>query len=77
MMAIVCKTYESVKALELYDAESKIIRTSGIHGAGASNGRPLDGRFLVICLENLRYDSHSHDLFCVLSFANLHSQLAA
>ncbi|CAM8979664.1 unnamed protein product [Rhodiola kirilowii] len=54
MMAIVCKTYESVRALETYDSENNIIRTSGLHGLGASMGRPLDGRFLVICLENLR-----------------------
>lgn len=56
MMAIVCKTLESVRALETYDTESNIIRSSGLHGLGASMGRPLDGRFLVICLENLRYD---------------------
>ncbi|KAL9660140.1 hypothetical protein QQ045_024951 [Rhodiola kirilowii] len=54
MMAIVCKTYEGVRALETYDTESNIIKSSGLHGLGASNGIPLDGRFLVICLENLR-----------------------
>uniref|UniRef100_A0A7N1A681 Uncharacterized protein n=1 Tax=Kalanchoe fedtschenkoi TaxID=63787 RepID=A0A7N1A681_KALFE len=54
MMAIVCKTYESARALETYDTESNIIKSSGLHGLGASMGRPLDGRFLVICLENLR-----------------------
>ncbi|KAF5442729.1 hypothetical protein F2P56_035355 [Juglans regia] len=53
MLAIVCKTYEGVKALETYDKEGCINTSSGLHGLGASIGRTLDGRFLVICLDNL------------------------
>ncbi|XP_062148579.1 protein DEFECTIVE IN MERISTEM SILENCING 3-like isoform X2 [Alnus glutinosa] len=53
MLAIVCKTYEGVKALETYDNEGCINTSSGLHGLGTSIGRALDGRFLVICLENL------------------------
>ncbi|XP_042487850.1 protein DEFECTIVE IN MERISTEM SILENCING 3-like isoform X2 [Macadamia integrifolia] len=54
MLAIVCKTYEGVKALELYDREGRINNCTGLHGLGSTIGRPVDGRFLVICLENLR-----------------------
>ncbi|KAJ4726666.1 Defective in meristem silencing 3 [Melia azedarach] len=54
MLAIVCKTLEGVKALETYDKEGLIIKSSGLHGLGTSIGRAIDGRFLVICLENLR-----------------------
>uniref|UniRef100_A0A1D1YP43 Protein DEFECTIVE IN MERISTEM SILENCING 3 n=1 Tax=Anthurium amnicola TaxID=1678845 RepID=A0A1D1YP43_9ARAE len=54
MLAIVCKTYESVKALEEYDRNGTIDKNAGLHGLGPSIGRLLDGRFLVICLENLR-----------------------
>ncbi|KAK7282562.1 hypothetical protein RIF29_11454 [Crotalaria pallida] len=54
MLAIVCKTYEGVKALEMYDKEGFINKSSGLHGLGASIGRALDGRFQVICLESLR-----------------------
>ncbi|KAJ9159676.1 hypothetical protein P3X46_025161 [Hevea brasiliensis] len=54
MLAIVCKTYEGVTALETYDKEGHINNDSGLHGLGASIGRALSGRFLVICLENLR-----------------------
>ncbi|KAL2542264.1 Protein DEFECTIVE IN MERISTEM SILENCING 3 [Abeliophyllum distichum] len=54
MLAIVCNTYEGVKALEAYDKEGLIDKSSGLHALGASIGRPLDGRFLVICLEHLR-----------------------
>ncbi|XP_059629032.1 protein DEFECTIVE IN MERISTEM SILENCING 3-like isoform X2 [Cornus florida] len=53
MLAVVCKTYEGVKALETYDNEGSINESSGLHGLGASIGRPLDGRFRVICLETL------------------------
>ncbi|XP_038684893.1 protein DEFECTIVE IN MERISTEM SILENCING 3-like isoform X2 [Tripterygium wilfordii] len=54
MLAIVCKTFEGVKALEVYEKEGNINKGSGLHGLGASIGRALEGRFRVICLENLR-----------------------
>lgn len=55
MLAIVCKTSDSVKGLETYEKDGSITKSSGIHGIGVSIGRHLDGRYLVICLENLRY----------------------
>lgn len=55
MLAIVCKTYDGVKALEFHDNGGCINKSSGLHGLGSSIGRTLEGRFLVICLENLRY----------------------
>ena len=58
MLAIVCKTYEGIKALETYNQDGCIDKTSGLHGIGASIGRSLDGRYLVICLESLRYQSY-------------------
>lgn len=54
ILAIVCKTYEGVKALEIYDKEGCINKSTGLHGLGASIGRALEGRFTVLCLENLR-----------------------
>ncbi|KAL1824035.1 hypothetical protein ACET3Z_010813 [Daucus carota] len=57
MLALVCKTFDGVKALELYDKEGAINRSSGLHGIGSSVGRTLEGRFRVICLNDLRpYD---------------------
>ncbi|MQL80964.1 hypothetical protein Taro_013402, partial [Colocasia esculenta] len=58
MLAIVCKNYESVKALEEYDRDGVIDKNAGLHELGPSIGRLLDGRFLVICLENLRQVSN-------------------
>ncbi|CAN6483413.1 unnamed protein product [Victoria cruziana] len=54
MLAIVCKTHEGIKALEKYDGEGKIDLRSGLHGLGTSIRRPISGRFLAICLEDLR-----------------------
>ncbi|KAK4480512.1 hypothetical protein RD792_013588, partial [Penstemon davidsonii] len=55
MLAVVCKTYEGVKALEAYNHDGSINKYWGLHAFAASTGRPLDRQFQVICLENLRY----------------------
>ncbi|KAH0691664.1 hypothetical protein KY289_019022 [Solanum tuberosum] len=54
MLAVVCKTHDGLKALQTYDKKGFVNKSSGLHGVGASIGRPLDDRYLVICLENLR-----------------------
>ncbi|XP_027350366.1 protein DEFECTIVE IN MERISTEM SILENCING 3-like [Abrus precatorius] len=54
MLAIVCSTYEGVNALEKYDPEGMINCDGGLHGIGSSIGRGINGRFVVICLEDLR-----------------------
>lgn len=53
LLAIVCKTYNGTKALETYDKEGYINKTSGLHGLGASGGLWM-ADFLFICFENLR-----------------------
>lgn len=54
MMALVCKTFDGVKAMESYDKEGVINRNSGLYGIGSSIGRTLEGGFRVICLSDLR-----------------------
>ncbi|XP_028061995.1 protein DEFECTIVE IN MERISTEM SILENCING 3-like isoform X13 [Camellia sinensis] len=54
MLAVVCKTYDGVKALETYGNDGSVSKSSGLHGLGTSIGRHLDGHFQVICLENMR-----------------------
>ncbi|XP_073306714.1 protein DEFECTIVE IN MERISTEM SILENCING 3-like isoform X1 [Primulina huaijiensis] len=54
MLALVCKTYEGVKALETYNRQGLIDKSLGLCALGVSGGRPLDGRFRIICLEKLR-----------------------
>ncbi|KAL6503922.1 hypothetical protein OROGR_025845 [Orobanche gracilis] len=57
MLAVVCKTYDGVKALETYNKEGLVDKTLGVHAFAATTGRPLAGRFLVICLEDIRFAS--------------------
>ena len=54
MLAIVCRTYDGVNALEMYDEQGNINSTSCLHGAGTSAAKKIIGRFLVLCLEDLR-----------------------
>ncbi|KAI7997359.1 Protein DEFECTIVE IN MERISTEM SILENCING 3 [Camellia lanceoleosa] len=65
MLAVVYKTFDGVKALETYENDGSISKSFGLHGLGTSIGRHLDGRFQVICLENLR---STHDLTTFLSY---------
>lgn len=60
MLAIVCRTYEGVKALEKYDGEGAVNSSSGLHGLGSSIGKKINGRFAVICLEDLRQEPITH-----------------
>lgn len=64
MIAIVCKSYEGVRALEKYDNEGMVDKSSGLHGLAMSIGRLIDGRFRVICLENLRLENIKFLLYC-------------
>uniref|UniRef100_A0A3Q7FLQ5 Uncharacterized protein n=1 Tax=Solanum lycopersicum TaxID=4081 RepID=A0A3Q7FLQ5_SOLLC len=54
MIVVVCKTHDGLKELLTYGRKGPMNKSSGLHGVGASIGRPLDDRYLVIFLENLR-----------------------
>ncbi|XP_074281633.1 protein DEFECTIVE IN MERISTEM SILENCING 3-like [Silene latifolia] len=54
MLSVVCKTYDGIKALETYDFDGAVNKFTGLYALGSSVGHSLEGRFLVICLENLR-----------------------
>ncbi|XP_076907168.1 protein DEFECTIVE IN MERISTEM SILENCING 3-like isoform X1 [Bidens hawaiensis] len=54
MLSLVCITYDGIKALVTYDKSGSINKSSGLYGLGTAIGQPLEGRFNVFCLENLR-----------------------
>lgn len=54
MLAIVCKSRKGVEQLEMHDPTGKLIPLSGIHGIANLQQRHIDGRFRVICLEDVR-----------------------
>ncbi|KAI3783434.1 hypothetical protein L1987_42516 [Smallanthus sonchifolius] len=53
MLSLVCITYDGIKALVTYDKGGSINKSSGLYGLGTAIGQPLEGRFNVICLENM------------------------
>jgi hypothetical protein len=57
MLGLVCNTYNCIKDLEIYDNKGIINKKEGIHRLAGTIGRPLDGRFTVFCLENIRCHS--------------------
>lgn len=68
MLAVVCKDLDTVMALEVYDNQSKIDRSGGLHGLGASIGKTIEGNFDAICLESLRYQVLVRYSFILQSF---------
>ncbi|KAF9592428.1 hypothetical protein IFM89_014918 [Coptis chinensis] len=54
MLAVVCKTYETASNLESYEEHGKVNYGSKLHEAAAELGKSINGRFLVICLEEIR-----------------------
>ncbi|KAK8961586.1 hypothetical protein KSP40_PGU019223 [Platanthera guangdongensis] len=54
MLAIVCKTFEGVQALERYEKDGTIDKNTGLHGIAPTIGRTMKGRFHVFCLQNMR-----------------------
>ena len=70
MLGIVCRSYEGVKALEKYDEQGNIKNdASSLHGVGLASGKKISGRFLVMCLEDLRQLNSPRFFF--VSFSNL------
>ncbi|XP_077226812.1 gamma-irradiation and mitomycin c induced 1 [Tasmannia lanceolata] len=54
MLAVVCKSSKNSSSLEKYSENGEINRSSALHGAAATLGKKINGRFLVICLEEIR-----------------------
>lgn len=75
MLAVVCKTETCVNALETYNRDGLIDKSSGLHGLGTSIGRSLDDPFVIICLENMRLVFCSIYLCSLMIFPNSSSPL--
>lgn len=56
MLALVCRSFEAAFALEKYEQDGTIDRKCVLHATAAALGKSIDGRYLVICLEGIRYD---------------------
>ncbi|GMJ14975.1 GAMMA-IRRADIATION AND MITOMYCIN C INDUCED 1 [Hibiscus trionum] len=54
MLAVVCKSYDSACALEQYGHNGYVDSSFGLHAEATALGKSISGRFLVICLEDIR-----------------------
>ncbi|XP_039016279.1 structural maintenance of chromosomes flexible hinge domain-containing protein GMI1-like [Hibiscus syriacus] len=54
MLAVVCKSYYSAGALEQYGHNGEIDSRFGLHAEATALSKSLSGRFLVVCLEDIR-----------------------
>ncbi|XP_043816102.1 structural maintenance of chromosomes flexible hinge domain-containing protein GMI1 isoform X2 [Manihot esculenta] len=54
MLAIVCSSYEAASTLEKYKENGEVDCNLAFHSVAAALGKHISGRFLVICLEDIR-----------------------
>ena len=54
MLAVVCRSYDVASKLEKYELDGKVDHEHALYAIAKSYGRPINDRFLVICLENIR-----------------------
>ncbi|XP_021977542.1 structural maintenance of chromosomes flexible hinge domain-containing protein GMI1 [Helianthus annuus] len=54
MLAVVCKHYEDVRLLESYQKNGKLNPDFALHMFAKELGQSIDGRYLVLCIEDIR-----------------------
>lgn len=55
MLAVISSSFAAAVALEKYEQNGEVDRGNALYAEAAARGRSLNGRFLVICLEDMRY----------------------
>ncbi|KAJ0765096.1 putative histidine kinase/HSP90-like ATPase superfamily [Helianthus annuus] len=54
MLAVVCKHYEDVRLLESYQKNGKLNPDFALHMFARKLGQSINGRYLVLCIEDIR-----------------------
>ncbi|KAM4068715.1 hypothetical protein ACB094_12G034100 [Castanea mollissima] len=54
MLAVVCRSFVTASALENYEQNGEVDCGQALHAEAAARGNSINGRFLVMCLEDLR-----------------------
>lgn len=54
MLAVVCRSFAAAVALEKYEHNGEVDSRHALYAAAAKLGRSINGRFLVIGLEDIR-----------------------
>lgn len=55
LFAVVCRSSEAARELEYYNQDGEVNYNLGLHAEAAALGKSINDRFLVICLEDVRY----------------------
>lgn len=55
MLAVVCKSCVAAGALERYNLDGNVNHTRGFHALATELGISIKGRYLIICLDDIRY----------------------
>ena len=55
MLAVVCKSYATIDTIETYEPNGNVDRAHALHAAATGLGKSISGRYLVICVEDIRY----------------------
>ncbi|XP_060675499.1 structural maintenance of chromosomes flexible hinge domain-containing protein GMI1 isoform X2 [Ziziphus jujuba] len=54
MLAVISSSFAAAVALEKYEQNGEVDRGNALYAEAAARGKSLNGRFLVICLEDMR-----------------------
>ena len=54
MLAVVTRSFEAVSSLEKYRRNGEVDCDDALHAEAIKLGKSITGRFLVICLEDIR-----------------------
>ncbi|KAK9292711.1 hypothetical protein L1049_020690 [Liquidambar formosana] len=54
MLAVVCRSYAAADALEKYEQNGNVDRGHALYSLATALGKSINGRFLVMCLEDIR-----------------------
>ncbi|XP_059434267.1 structural maintenance of chromosomes flexible hinge domain-containing protein GMI1 [Corylus avellana] len=54
MLAVVCRSFAAASALEKYEQNGEVHCRHALHAEASALGKSIKGRFLVVCLEDIR-----------------------
>jgi hypothetical protein len=54
MLAVVCRSFAAASALEKYEQNGEVHCRHALHAEASALGKSIKGRFLLVCLEDIR-----------------------
>lgn len=63
MLAVVCKHYDDLRLLEGYDKKGRLNPDFALHMFARELGQSINGRYHVLCIEDIRFQITKSFLF--------------